>query len=78
MEERTSDPRLNLYNRLVSDLKDLLAVNPKHYPGQNYWYDLDHSRSKPAFVQSACPEGIPLWAFRQIEDLRYFKRFVLW
>ncbi|MCX6143181.1 MAG: VOC family protein [Ignavibacteriales bacterium] len=78
MEERTSDPRLNLYNRLMSDLKDLLSVDPKHYPGQSYWYDLDHSHTKPAFVQTACPEGIPLWAFRQIEDLRYFKRFVMW
>ena len=78
MEERASDPRLNLYNRLLSDLKDLLRIDPKHFPGQSYWYDLDHSHAKPAFVQTVCPEGIPLWAFRQIEDLRYFKRFVMW
>lgn len=78
VEERESDPRLNLYNRLVSDLKDLLRVDPKHYPGQAYWYDLDHSHAKVAFAQTACPDGVPLWAFRQIEDLRYFKRFVLW
>ncbi len=78
VEERASDPRLNLYNRLMSDLKDLLTVDPKHYPGQSYWYDLDHSHSKPAFVQTACPDGIPLWAFRQVEDLRYFNRFVTW
>ena len=78
IEERATDPRLNLYNRLMSDLKDLLRVDPMHYPGQSYWYDLDHSHTKPAFVQTACPDGIPLWAFRQVEDLRYFKRFVLW
>ncbi len=78
VEERVSDPRLNLYNRLVADLKDLLVVDPKHYPGQTYWYDLDKAHGKPQFVQPACPEGVPLWAFRQVEDLRYFKRFVLW
>jgi uncharacterized glyoxalase superfamily protein PhnB len=78
VEERSSDARLNLYNRLVFDLKDLLRVDPKHFPGQSYLYDLDHSRTKPAFVQTACPDGIPLWAFRQIEDLRYFNRFVMW
>ena len=78
VEERPDDPRLNLYNRFESDIKDLLTVNPKHYPGQNYWYDLDHAHGKPPFVQPVVPDGIPAWAFRQIEDLRYFKRFVLW
>jgi catechol 2,3-dioxygenase-like lactoylglutathione lyase family enzyme len=77
-EERTTDPRLNLYNRLMADLNDLLAADPKHYPGQTYWHDLDRSSTKPAFVHTVCPEGVPLWAHRQIEDLRYFKRFVLW
>jgi catechol 2,3-dioxygenase-like lactoylglutathione lyase family enzyme len=77
-EERPDDPRLNLYNRFEGDVRDLLRVDPKHYPAQNYWYDLDHAHGKPLFVQPAVPDGIPVWAFRQIEDLRYFKRFVLW
>jgi len=78
VEERPDDPRFNLYNRFESDVNDLLTVDPKHYPGQNYWYDIDHNHRKPLFVQPSVPDGIPAWAFRQIEDLRYFNRFVLW
>jgi len=78
VEERPDDPRLNLYNRFEGDIKDLLSVDPKHYPAQNYWYDLDHAHGKPLFIQPAVLDGIPAWAFRQIEDLRYFKQFVLW
>jgi len=78
VEERPDDPRLNLYNRFEADMSDLLRVDSNHYPGQNYWWDLDHTHAKPLFVQPICPKGVPLWAFRQVEDLRYFKRFVLW
>ena len=78
VEERADDPRLNSYNRFVADIKDLLRVNPKHYPGQNYWYDIDQQHDKPAFIQPTPPKGVPLWAYRQVESLRYFKRFVVW
>ena len=78
VEERPDDARFNLYNRFEGDVNDLLRVDPKHFPGQNYWYDIDHNHGKPLFVQPAVPDGIPSWAFRQIEDLRYFDRFVLW
>ncbi len=78
VEERANDPRLNLYNRFEADIKDLLRIEPHHYPGQNYWYDLDHHHGKPPFVQPIGPKDVPGWAFRQVEDLRYFQRFVLW
>lgn len=78
IEERTKSPRLNLFNRFDTDLKDLLRVDPNHYPGQNYLYDIDRQQKKPPFVQPVASPGTPLWAFRQIEDLRYFKRFILW
>lgn len=78
VEERPNDPRLNLYNRFAADLKDLLEVNPNHWLGQAYWYDIDRRHRKPAFTQPLPPEGVPLWAFRQTEQLRNLKRFVLW
>jgi Concanavalin A-like lectin/glucanases superfamily len=78
IEERPNTPRLNLYNRFAGDINDLLRVNPNHRLGQSYWYDLDRSHPKPAFTQPAPPAGVPLWAFRQVEQLRYLKRFVLW
>jgi hypothetical protein len=78
VEERPNDPRLNLYNRFAADITDLLNVNPNHWLAQAYWYDIDRRHPKPAFTQPAPPPGAPLWAFRQVEQLRNLKRFVLW
>jgi hypothetical protein len=78
VEEHPNDPRLNLSNRFKADVTDLLRVDPNNRRAQEYWYDFDRTHPKPAFLQPVCPEGIPLWAFRQIEDLRRFKQFVLW
>jgi hypothetical protein len=78
VEERPNDPRLNLYNRFAADITDLLRVNPGHWLAQAYWYDIDRRHSKPAFKQPLPPPGAPLWAFRQVEQLRNLKRFVLW
>lgn len=79
VEERPHDPRFNLWNRYERDLKDLLRINPKHDPGINYASasGVDHSE-KPVFQQPEQPEGIPLWAFRQVKVLEGAKRFALW
>ncbi|MDQ3652407.1 MAG: hypothetical protein M3458_19465 [Acidobacteriota bacterium] len=78
VEERPNNPRLNLYNRFVADITDLLRVSPNHFLGQAYWYDIDKTHPKPAFTQPTPPDGVPLWAFRQVEQLRHLKRFVMW
>jgi hypothetical protein len=78
VEEHSNSPRLNLYNRFAADVTDLLRVNPDHRLGQAYWYDSDRSHPKPAFTQPAPPRDVPVWAFRQVEQLRHLKRFVLW
>ena len=78
VEEHTNTKRLRLFARFDADITDLLRVNPDHYPGRNYWYDANKEQAKPAFRQPTPPEGVPLWAFRQVETLRYLKRFVNW
>ena len=78
IEEHTNNPRLNLYNRFAADINDLLRVNPNHWLAQTYWYDSNRSHSKPVFTQPLPPDGVPLWAFRQVEQLRNLKHFVLW
>ena len=78
VEEHGNSPRFDLYNRFAGDVNDLLRVNPNHRLGQTYWYDSDRSHPKPAFKQPVPPSGVPLWAFRQVEQLRHLKRFVLW
>ncbi|MEK6336219.1 MAG: LamG-like jellyroll fold domain-containing protein [Acidobacteriota bacterium] len=78
IEERPTNPKLNLYNRFAGDVTDLLRVNPNHWLGQAYWYDSNRTHPKPAFTQPRPPEGVPLWAFRQVEQLKNLKQFVLW
>ena len=78
VEEYPNSRRLNIYKRFETDMTDLLRVNPDHYPGVTYWYDNNKEQPRPLFVQPKPPLGIPLWAFRQVEDLRYVKRFVTW
>jgi len=78
IEEHTNNPRLNLYNRFAADINDVLRVNPNNWLAQTYWYDSNRSHPKPSFTQPVPPDGVPLWAFRQVEQLRNLKRFVLW
>jgi hypothetical protein len=78
IEEHTNNPRLNLYNRFAADINDVLRVNPNNWLAQTYWYDSNRSHPKPAFTQPVPPDGVPLWAFRQVEQLRNLKHFVLW
>ena len=78
IEEHTNNPRLNLYNRFAADVTDLLRVNPDHWLAQTYWYDSNRSHPKPVFAQPLPPDGVPLWAFRQVEQLRNLKHLVMW
>lgn len=78
IEEHSNNPRLNLYNRFAADVTDVLRVNPDNWLAQGYWYDINRTHPKPAFKQPIPPAGVPLWAFRQVEQLKNLKRLVLW
>lgn len=78
VEERPRDPRFDLYNRFAGDVGDLLRVNPSHFLAQAYWFDSDRRHPKPAVALPEAPAGVPLWAFRQVEQLENVERFVLW
>ncbi len=78
VEEYPNTRRLNIYKRFEIDTADLLRVNPDHYLASTYWYDNNKEQPRPAFVQPKPSAGTPLWAFRQVENLKYVKRFVTW
>jgi hypothetical protein len=79
VEEHTTSKRQRLYARVYADLSDLLRVDPDHAQGRQYWnYISYNSQGRPPFVQPEPPEGVPLWAFRQVQDLKYARRFVDW
>jgi hypothetical protein len=78
VEEHPNTKRLHIFQRFEGDLADLLRVNPEHELGRLYWYDVNKEQAKPPFTQPTPPPGVPLWAFRQVEDLRYLDRFINW
>jgi hypothetical protein len=79
VEEHTTSKRQRLYARVHADLSDLLRVDPEHELGRLYWnYISYNSQGRPPFQQPQPPKGVPLWAFRQVEDLKRVRRFVDW
>ncbi|WP_028918298.1 LamG-like jellyroll fold domain-containing protein [Pseudoxanthomonas sp. J35] len=79
VEEHTTSKRQRLYARVYADISDLLRVDPDHALGRLYWnYISYNSQGRPPFEQPQPPKGAPLWAFRQVEDLKYVRRFVEW
>ena len=79
VEEHTASKRAGLYQRLFGDITDLLRVDPDNKLAQAYWADIDYRpENLPQIVQPTPPAGVPVWAFRQLEDLKYVRRFVDW
>ncbi|HWA62557.1 MAG TPA: LamG domain-containing protein, partial [Caulobacteraceae bacterium] len=79
VEEHTASKREALFRRLDADITDLLRVDPDNRIGREYWADITYgSEGRLPFVQPAAPAGVPLWAFRQLEDLKAVRRFVDW
>ena len=79
VEEHTASRREAIYNRLYGDITDLLRVDPENREARAYWADMDYNpRNLPDVVQPQPPVGVPLWAFRQTQDLRLVKQFADW
>ena len=79
IEERPNTRRLNLYTRFETDLhRPARASIRSTRARREYWYEYNREQPRPQIALSAPPAGVPLWAFRQVEYLRYVKRFVNW
>lgn len=79
VEEHPASKRERLFRRVWTDATDLLRVDPDNLIGRSYWADIAYgSEGWPAFKQQEPPAGVPLWAFRQTEDLKLVRRFINW
>ena len=77
VEEHPSNPRLNLYNRLMADLNDLLKVNPNHWLGRTYQYAITRNPAdRPEVTVPESPKNIPKWAFLQTEYLQRVEKII--
>jgi hypothetical protein len=79
VEEHTASKREALYARVYADISDLLRVDPDNVQGRLYWQDISYNaQSSPVMPEPRPTPGVPLWAFRQLEDLKLVKQFVNW
>lgn len=79
VEEHTSSKREALYRRVVADIGDWLRVDPDNKIAREYWHDITFGNQDDLpYAQPTPPKGEPLWAFRQLEDLKNVRRFVNW
>ncbi|CAN5419332.1 hypothetical protein BH10PSE1_BH10PSE1_07900 [soil metagenome] len=78
VEEQPNNRLLPIYERFDREVTDLLRVDPDNVTARIYWNEQNGNQPYPAFVQSQPAPGVPLWAHRQIEDLKQVERFVNW
>ncbi len=78
IEERPNDSRLNKYVQIEADMTDLLAVDPNHKEGREYWYEYNPEQPRPETEIAPAPAGVPEWAYLQLEYLKEFRHFVEW
>jgi hypothetical protein len=79
VEEHTASLRESLFRRLVADSTDLLRADPDNRLAREYWNDITYQSEGPLpFTQPKPPAGVPLWAFRQLEDLKQVRKFINW
>ncbi len=70
--------KFRLYDRFLRDVGDILRVDPDHALARAYWA-LDHGEQGwPTVTLPEPPPGVPLWAFRQTENMRQVEHFLRW
>ena len=79
VEEHTTSQRQDLYRRAHRDISDLLRVAPDHQLGRQYWHYMSYrSQGELPFEQPQAPKDVPLWAFRQLEELKLIRHHINW
>ena len=78
VEESTSTRRLAKYRQFEADINDLLKVAPDHELGRKYWHLFNREQPAPPYIEPSVPEGIPEWAFLQLEVLKKYREVFEW
>ncbi|MFJ6024636.1 LamG-like jellyroll fold domain-containing protein [Brevundimonas sp. NPDC092305] len=76
VEEQPNNRLLPVYERFDRDITDLLRVDPDNQTARVYWNEQNGGQPYPAFAQTDPAPGVPLWAHRQIEDLKQVRHFI--
>jgi hypothetical protein len=77
-ESGANSRKLEIFSKFEADITDLLRIAPDNRLGRVYWSRKNGEQPLPDFTQPEPPGGVPLWAFRQIEDLKLVRHFCNW
>ena len=78
VEEHPRSKRLDKFNQMEADLRDLFRVDPENKIGRSYWY-LNHAEQvPPEYEEPVAPAGVPEWAFTQLELLKEYRYLMSW
>lgn len=77
-ESGANNRKLRIFAKYEQEITDLFRVNPNHELGRVYWNYKNGEQPLATYKQPEPPAGVPLWAFRQIEDLKLVRHFVNW
>lgn len=78
VEEQPNIRAYPLWTRFERDISDVLRVDPGNETARAYWVEKNPEQPYGPFTHPKPPEGVPLWAWRQVEDLKLYKRFIDW
>jgi len=79
VEEQPSTRLYPVWTRFERDISDVLSVDPGNVTARAYWVEKEPEQPYAALSPlSTPPRGVPLWAWRQRQDLELFQQFVDW
>ncbi len=78
VEEQPNVRLYPLWDRFERDITDVLRVDPDNTEARAYWVEKNPEQPYGPFTQATPPADVPLWAFRQSEDLKLYRQFVDW
>ncbi|HWD26610.1 MAG TPA: hypothetical protein VG387_05570 [Rhizomicrobium sp.] len=78
VEEHTSTRALPRYERFYREIADLLRADPDNVVARQYWAEVSPEAGEPFTTLPPAPKGAPLWAVRQVQDLKLVRQFVDW
>jgi hypothetical protein len=78
VEENPNIRAYSMWTRFELDVSDVLRVDPSNTFARALWNEKNPEQPFGPFVQPTPPAGMPLWAFRQVEMLKLFRRFTNW
>ncbi|MDO6414341.1 LamG-like jellyroll fold domain-containing protein [Sphingomonas sp. BIUV-7] len=78
VEEQPNSRAYPIWDRFERDISDVLRVDPANAVARSYWVEKNPNQPYASFTQDAASAGVPLWAFRQSQDLKLYRKFVDW